>query len=110
MSRGAAKLLRKNMTDAERPRWYRLRAHRFDGLKFKRQVPIGPYVVVFACMHRKLIIELDGGQHAAHGSDRERDDFLKARGFQVMRFWNNDALRDTDVVLGEILHAVGKLH
>ena len=64
MSLTQAKKLRSDMTDAERRLWYRLRAHRFDGHKFKRQVPIGPYVVDFACLGRKLVIEVDGGQHA----------------------------------------------
>ena len=63
MNLGHAKKLRSNMTDAERRLWYRLRAHRFGGVKFKRQVPIGPYIVDFACLSRKLILEIDGGQH-----------------------------------------------
>ena len=69
MSLTQAKRLRSNMTDAERRLWYRLRAHRFNGHKFKRQVPIGPYVVDFACLGRKLIIEVDGGQHADNPRD-----------------------------------------
>ena len=101
-----AKKLRTNMTDAERRLWYRLRAHRFDGFKFKRQVPIGSYVVDFVCLNRKLVVEIDGGQHSDSSIDRYRDDWLKANGFRVLRFWNNDVLKSTDVVLEEILNAL----
>ena len=87
------------MTDAERRLWYRLRAHRFGGFKFKRQVLIGPYVVDFACIARRLVLEVDRGQHADSSSDRARDEFLRQKGFQVLRFWNNDVLRNTDGVL-----------
>src|SRR5882762_9682532 len=90
-----AKKLRSNLTDAERRMWYRLRAHRFDGYKFKRQVPVGPYVVDFACLGRKLVVEVDGGQHAENLRDKARDDYLRTRGFRVLRFWNNDVLTNT---------------
>ena len=90
MSLAQAKKLRTNMTDAERRLWYHLRAHRFEGHKFKRQVPIGRYVVGFACLHRKLVVEVDGGQHSESARDRQRDDWLRANGFQVLRFWNHD--------------------
>jgi len=103
MSLAHAKRLRKNMTDAERRLWYRLRAHRFDGYKFKRQVPIGPYIVDFACLNHGLVIELDGGQHSDNAKDAVRDEFLKANGFRVLRFWNNDVLRNTTAVLEAIL-------
>ncbi len=86
------------MTEAERRLWYRLRAHRFGGLKFKRQVPIGPYVVDFACVGRRLVLEVDGGQHANNASDRIRDEFLRQQGFHVLRFWNNDVLQNTSGV------------
>lgn len=99
MSLAQAKKLRGNMTDAERRLWYRLRAHRFNGSKFKRQVPIGPYVVDFACLHQKIIIEVDGGQHSDSASDVRRDQWLEQQGFRVLRFWNNDVLRNTDGVL-----------
>jgi very-short-patch-repair endonuclease len=68
------------MTDAERRLWYRLRAHRFDGQKFKRQIPVGPYVVDFACLGRKLVIEVDGGQHADNRNDEVRDSYLRNEG------------------------------
>ena len=101
-----AKKLRSDMTDAERRLWYRLRAHRFDGHKFKRQVPIGHYVVDFACLGRKLIIEVDGGQHADNADDAVRDSYLRSQGFHVLRFWNNDVLKNTDGVLEMIVSAL----
>jgi len=103
MSLTQAKKLRSNMTDAERRLWYRLRAHRFDGHKFKRQIPVGPYVVDFACLGRKVVIEVDGGQHADSRSDIARDTYLRDQGFQVLRFWNNDVLKNTEAVLEVIL-------
>lgn len=103
MSLAQAKVLRGRMSDAERRLWYHLRAHRFADHKFKRQVPIGPYVVDFACLNRKLIIELDGGQHAEKAADRRRDTWLETQGFAVLRFWNNDVLKNTDGVLEMIM-------
>ena len=94
------------MTDAERRLWYRLRANRFEGHKFKRQVPIGPYVVDFGCLGRKLIIEVDGGQNADNASDMVRESYLRDEGFRVLRFWNNDVLRNTDGVLEVIMNAL----
>ena len=99
MTLGHAKKLRTNMTDAERRLWYRLRAHRFGGHKFKRQVPIGHYIVDFACVSRGLVVEADGGQHADSASDERRDKFLRERGYSVVRFWNDEVLRNTNGVL-----------
>jgi very-short-patch-repair endonuclease len=101
-----AKKLRSNMTDAEHRLWYRLRAHRFEGYRFRRQVPVGPYVVDFACVGRKLVVEVDGGQHADNLRDKARDDYLRARGFRVLRFWNNDVLTNTQGVLEMIFSAL----
>jgi very-short-patch-repair endonuclease len=98
-----AKKLRANMTDAERRLWYRLRGHRFEGYKFKRQVPIGPYIVDFGCLNHGLVVELDGGQHSERVSDAERDEYLRSRNLRTMHFWNHDVLRNTDAVLAEIL-------
>ena len=94
------------MTDAERRLWYHLRAHRFDGHKFKRQVPVGPYIVDFACLGRKLVVEVDGGQHADDQRDVRRDEYLRNEGFRVLRFWNNDVLQNTRGVLEVILDAL----
>lgn len=106
MSFAQAKQLRTRMTDAEQRLWYRLRAHRFGGVKFKRQVPLGSYVVDFICFERKLIIEVDGGQHAESLSDRSRDEWLTSQGFRILRFWNNDVLQRADTVLDEIRCAI----
>lgn len=107
MSLDQAKSLRGRLTDAERRLWYRLRGHRLNGHKFKRQVPVGPYVVDFASLERKLIVEVDGGQHA-DSADRRRDAFLRHQGYRVIRFWNNDVLRQTDSVLEAIVAAIEK--
>jgi very-short-patch-repair endonuclease len=99
-----AKNLRKNMTDAERILWQHLRAHRLNGAKFKRQQPIANYIVDFICFDAYLIVELDGGQHAEQvGYDQKRDVLLREYGFTVLRFWNDEAIQNTDGVLTVIL-------
>ncbi|MDB5501283.1 MAG: (cytosine-5-)-methyltransferase [Tardiphaga sp.] len=109
MTRNNAKVLRTNMTDAERRLWYLLRAHRFAGFKFKRQIPIGRYIVDFVCRAERLIIEVDGGQHAdSSQSDRTRDLWLEDQGFRVLRFWNNEVQNNTDGVLEVILEHFGR--
>jgi very-short-patch-repair endonuclease len=95
------------MTDAEWRLWYRLRAHRFLGLGFRRQVPMGHYIVDFVCEQSSLIVELDGGQHAeTHAHDAERTRWLEERGYRVIRFWNNDVLANTEGVLEAIAAAL----
>jgi len=95
-----AKILRKNMTDAERVLWQRLRNRQLGGFIFRRQKPIGPYIVDFVCLEKKIIIEVDGGQHALNTSaDTIRGDYLNKKGYKILRFWNHDVLRDTDSVL-----------
>ena len=87
--------------------WMLLRDRRLEGLKFRRQVPIGPYVVDFYCSLKNLIIELDGGQHGMHSvEDGSRTDWLAARGYRVVRYWNNDLLQNPEGVLTEILGIV----
>lgn len=83
-----AKKLRQNMTDAEQLLWRHLRAHRLSGQKFRRQQPIGPYIVDFVHFGARLIIEADGGQHNDNAEDRMRDAYLHRHGFRVLRFWN----------------------
>ena len=101
---GAAKQLRRSQTDAERVLWFRLRDRRLQDLKFKRQVPIDRYVVDFCCSDARLVIELDGGQHATRTvEDMNRTRILEAMGYLVLRFWNNDVLRNLEGVLEEIL-------
>ena len=98
-----ARLLRRTQTDAEQKLWYHLRAHRFMGRKFKRQKPIGRYVVDFICIEEKLIIELDGGQHAENVEyDQQRDLWLTSKGYTVLRFWNNELMNEMEGVLEKI--------
>ncbi|MBI2396718.1 MAG: endonuclease domain-containing protein [Xanthomonadales bacterium] len=102
----AARELRGRSTEAEARLWYHLRAHRLDGLKFKRQQPIGQFIVDFACFERNLIVEADGSQHLESEPDRDRDAWLAAQGFRVLRFWNDDILQRTERVLESILYAL----
>jgi very-short-patch-repair endonuclease len=95
------KSLRVSMTDAERKLWRALRA-RGVGAKFRRQVPLGPYVVDFVCFESKVVVEVDGGQHAESASDIRRDRYFQDRGYRVLRFWNNDVLLNLDGVLAVI--------
>ena len=105
--RDYARGLRRRQTDAERRLWARLRDRRLQGAKFARQVPIGPYVVDFCCRELKVIVELDGGQHSVQvRADAERAALLEALGYRVLRFWNNDALGNTDGVLQRIAQAL----
>ena len=105
---GRARRLRHDATDAERRLWYRLRARQIDGAKFVRQDPIGPYVVDFVCRECKLIIEVDGGQHATDPRDAVREGWLVDRGYRILRFWNNDVLANTDGVLEAIAAALSE--
>ena len=98
-----ARLLRENMTDAERLLWRHLRAHRLCGEKFRRQHPIGPYIVDFMHFGARLVIEADGGQHNGSATDAVRDTWLRSRGFKVLRFWNDEILLNIDGVLEAIL-------
>ena len=99
-----AKGLRRNMTDAERLLWKHLRAHRFQHFKFRRQQPIGPFIVDFVCFELRLVIELDGGQHSEQEKeDGSRTAFLNGEGFRVIRFWNDQVLKETESVLEAIL-------
>ena len=99
MSRDRARKLRQNMTDAERFAWQRLRYRQIGGHKFRRQAPIGPFIADFVCLECRLIVELDGGQHAEQvESDGNRSKWLRDQGFRVLRFWNHDVLQDWDAV------------
>jgi very-short-patch-repair endonuclease len=94
------KALRKRPTDAEQLLWRHLRMKQTEGLKFRRQQPIDNYIVDFICFENRIIIEVDGGQHAdENNKDRERDSYLQQFGFKVLRFWNNDVLQNTNEVL-----------
>jgi very-short-patch-repair endonuclease len=98
-----AKTLRRDMTEAEDRLWRELRGRRLDGIKFRRQVPIGRFVADFICADALLIVEIDGSQHADSVHDRERDAELKRRGFRVLRFWNDDVLREMNSVCDTII-------
>ncbi|MXY79836.1 MAG: endonuclease domain-containing protein [Chloroflexi bacterium] len=98
-----ARQLRRDATDAEQRLWSVLRDRQLAGDKFRRQTPIGPYIADFLCMQRRLVIELDGGQHQQRAdSDRERTRFLESRGYRVLRFWNNDVFDDLESVVDAI--------
>jgi very-short-patch-repair endonuclease len=101
-----AKHLRQNLTDAERLLWMYLRAQRFGGHKFRRQHPLGPYVLDFVCVGARLVVEADGGQHVASARDVERDEWLHKQGFRLLRFWNHEILNDTEAVLTSVLQAL----
>jgi primosomal protein N' (replication factor Y) len=103
---GFARDLRRRSTDAERALWHHLRNRTLTGCKFRRQHPIGPYIVDFACVERALIVELDGGQHVQSNADARRTDLLQSEGFRVLRFWNNDALMQIETVLAVIHDAL----
>ena len=99
--------LRKSMTDAERRLWRALRNRQLAGHKFRRQHPIPPYVADFACVERGLIVEVDGGQHSERAeADAVRTRALQARGFRVIRVWNNDVMANLQGVLSAILAAL----
>jgi very-short-patch-repair endonuclease len=101
-----ARRLRRDSTDAELRLWYRLRARSTLGFKFLRQEPVGPYVVDFVCREQRLIVEVDGGQHADSKSDLVRDRWLAEHRYRVLRFWNNDVMANTDGVLETIATAL----
>ena len=103
--KGHARRLRGDMTAAERALWRMLRQRRL-GCRFRRQVPIPPYIADFACIEARLIIEADGGQHNLSVRDEKRDANLIARGWRIMRFWNNDILQNAAGVLQTIAAAL----
>jgi very-short-patch-repair endonuclease len=98
--------LRQAATDAEKRLWTALRDRRLAGYKFRRQQPIPPYIVDFACKEHWLIVEADGGQHAESAADAQRTNRLEAQGWRVLRFWNNDILANMEGVLETILAAL----
>ncbi len=103
-----AKNLRKDQTDAENRLWFFLRNKRLGGHKFYRQFVFGPYIADFCCRRKGLIIELDGGHHAeAKLKDAIRTEYLRRRGFKVLRFWNNEVMKNVELVLEVILKNLG---
>lgn len=94
-----ARKLRRDQTDAEKLLWSKLRNRQLEDAKFVRQFPIGPYVADFACRSLRLVVELDGGQHAESLADAERTRVIESMGYRVIRFWNNDVLSNIEGVL-----------
>lgn len=108
-TRNYVKELRQNSSDAEKYLWYFLRARRLGGYKFRRQHLIYPFVVDFICLEKKLIVELDGGQHAEQLQyDKKRTAYLNMKGYQVLRFWNDEIFNETNAVLNKILAMLQK--
>ena len=96
------------MTDAEQRLWFHLRRRQWGGFRFRRQHPVGPFVVDFLCVERRLVVEVDGSQHLESATDRARDAWLRGRDLRVLRFWNDDVLERTEQVLCAILQALGE--
>ncbi|RAN77311.1 DNA methylase [Bacillus sp. SRB_336] len=103
-TRQHARDLRQSETDAERKLWYQLRAGRLNGMKFRRQHPVPPYIVDFYCETMQLVVELDGSQHNVE-FDRERTRFLEMRGLKILRYWDNEVLEQMGAVLEAIVNA-----
>jgi very-short-patch-repair endonuclease len=101
-----ARQLREFSTDAERRMWSALRDRRLSRYKFRRQHPIGHYIVDFACTEYRLVIELDGSQHADSAADARRTAWLEIQGWRIVRFWNNDVLGNIDGVIEAVLEAL----
>ncbi|MFZ3105205.1 MAG: endonuclease domain-containing protein [Smithella sp.] len=94
------KVLRKRPTDAEKVLWKQLQRKQIEGFKFRRQQPIDNYIVDFVCFEKRIVIEVDGGQHATQSEDDiARDTYLRQQGFKVLRFWNNEVLQNINGVL-----------
>ena len=108
MDRIRVRTLRKNLTEAEQTLWRHLRLRQIGGYKFRRQQPIGRYVVDFICFEKRLIIEVDGGQHSEHVVyDSKRNTWLEKQGFSVLRFWDNQVLKETEAVKEVIMGGLG---
>ncbi len=98
-----AKAMRKEPTDAERALWRIVRGKRLEGFKFRRQQPLGRYIVDIVCLERRLVVEADGGQHHENTDDAARDAWLAGEGFRVLRFWNHEILRTPQMIEDTIL-------
>jgi very-short-patch-repair endonuclease len=102
-----ARQLRKTMTDAETRLWFRLRRKQLGGFHFRKQHPMGPFIADFACVEKRLIVEIDGGQHNK-SMDADRDAWFHRNDYRVLRFWNNDVLTGTNDVVAAILAELEK--
>ena len=102
-----ARSLLGSLTDAEQQLWRHLRLRQINGHKFRRQRPIGPYIADFVCLEKKLVIEVDGGQHAENQTtDVKRDEWLRSEGYEILRFWNNEVLTKMDGVKEKIFQTL----
>ena len=109
LMKNRARTLRRNMTDAELALWHRLRKRQLNDCLFRRQYPIGRYIVDFICLEQRVVIEVDGGQHLEQKDyDEKRTDWLAKQGYLVLRFWNNEVLCELDAVVTTIFHALSK--
>ena len=103
----AARKLRRSTTDVERKLWHRIRDKQIEGFRFRRQRPVGRFIVDFICLDARLIVELDGGQHAENvAHDKKRSAFLESLGYRVLRFWNNEVIENMDGVLERLREAL----
>jgi very-short-patch-repair endonuclease len=104
-----ARQLRRDQTDAEKRLWARLRSRQLNGFKFRRQFVIGPFITDFCCFEQRLVVELDGGQHASKtATDETRSAFLCSRGYRVLRFWDNEVFENIDAVLQRVAQVLGE--
>ena len=103
-----ARTLRRRSTEAEARLWTHLRARQLEGAKFRRQMPVAGYIADFACPAARLVIELDGGQHADSTADAQRTAAIESAGYLVLRFWNNDVLANTEGALEDIRRALSR--
>jgi very-short-patch-repair endonuclease len=103
---GVARRLRKYSTDTEQHLWRNLRDRQIGGFKFRRQQPVGRFVVDFVNLEKKVVVELDGGQHAIDPMDKKRDEWLRAEGYKVLRFWDNQVFSNLGGVLETIRNAL----
>ncbi|MBI4488448.1 MAG: endonuclease domain-containing protein [Deltaproteobacteria bacterium] len=110
-SRDRARRLRRDQTEAEHRLWRRLRARQLCDTKFRRQHPIGPFIVDFCCVEGRLVVELDGGQHAVEVErDQRRTAYLAERGYRVLRFWDHEVLTNIEAVMEQIAETIRNPH
>src|SRR5262245_16073058 len=111
LQKSRARKLRRKLTDVENKLWSQLRGRQLSGVKFRRQHPIGPFIVDFCCVERGLVVELDGSQHAERrAADERRTRLVERFGYRVLRFWDNEVLSNLDGVLERISEALEEPH
>ena len=103
-----ARAMRADATRAENQLWQALRNRQLEGLKFKRQVPLGGYILDFVCFEARIIVEVDGGQHSGSQRDLERDGYFGSQGFRTLRFWNDEIVENLDGVCLKIMREAGR--